>query len=116
MTARSKPGRGPGAAPVIVAALGGFLIVLAILGGQMRAGNDPAVKPAAASPAPRRIVERRVVVRRVIITDAPAAGSGPAASRGAAAAVPAAPSTVRSAPVQVVQAPPPPAAPVTRTS
>ena len=32
MTERSKAGRGPGAMPVIVTALGGFLIVLAILG------------------------------------------------------------------------------------
>jgi hypothetical protein len=97
--------------PVILAALAGFVVVLAILSLQMSVGRDPAVKSAAA-PAPRRILERRVVVRRVVITDAPASPRAPAR---ASAPAQASPSTPPPAPVQVVQAPPPPA-PVTRTS
>ena len=107
----SRDARGPGAMPVLLAALAAFVVVLAILGLQMRAGRDPAVKGTAA-PAPRRILERRVVVRRVVITDAPA--SAPAPARASAPAQ-ASPSPPPPAPVQVVQAPPPPA-PVTRTS
>jgi hypothetical protein len=111
MTERPQTARGPSATAVIVTALGSFLVVLAILALQMRAGKDPVVMPAAAPAPTRKIVHRRIVVRRVIVTDAPARTTDPA---------PSAPPPARSAPVQVVQAsPPPPApapAPVTRTS
>ena len=45
MTERSQAGHGPGALPVIVTALGGFLIVLVFLGVQMWIGKDPVLKP-----------------------------------------------------------------------
>jgi hypothetical protein len=120
---REKRSRGPGAMPVIVATLCGFLILLTILSDQMRTGRDPAIKPSATAERPRTILERRIIEKRVIITDAPApsAGSptlGASPVGGQVAASPPAPVT-RAAPVQaapVAPAPPPPPAPVTRTS
>jgi hypothetical protein len=115
MTERPQTARGPGPMPVIVTALAGFVVVLAILVAQMSAGKDPVVTPAAAPVPTRKIVHRRIVVRRVIVTDAPARTSGEATGPAPA---PASPPPAHSAPVQVVQAPPPPPppAPVTRTS
>lgn len=112
MTERSKAGHGPGATPVIVMALGGFVVLLAILSLQMWAGNDPVLKPRVAADAPRKVVKRRVVVRHVIVTDAPADTAGPAPTR-TPAPTPATPAPVSPAPVQPAPAP---AAPVTRSS
>lgn len=112
MTERSKAGHGPRALPVIVTALGSFLIVLVILGVQMRIGKDPVLKPAVAAEAPRKIVKRRVVVRRVIVTDAPADTAGPAARTSAP--TPAAPAPANPTPAPTPAPAPPP--PVTRSS
>jgi len=112
-----------GAMPVIVLALAAFLVLVTVLSLQMRAGRDPALRPAAAAQPPKRILKRKIVVRRVIITDAPAVAasvpsSGASVASAAVAPAPAAPVT-SAAPVQaapVAAAPPPAPAPVTRTS
>jgi hypothetical protein len=120
---REKRPRTPGAMPVIVATLCGFLVLLAFLSHQMQAGGDPALRPAATAERPRTILERRIIEKRVIITDAPAPSAGSpssgASSAGGHLAASAPAPVARAAPVQaapVAPAPPPPPAPVTRTS
>jgi hypothetical protein len=114
MTDRSEAQASPGTMPVLATAIGGFLMVLALLALQMRAGHDPAVRPSVAATPQRSILERRIVKTRVIITDAPKP------SRGEPASVPpaSAPVAIRAATVQAapVATPPPAPAPVTRTS
>lgn len=113
-----------------------FLAVLALLGYQLRNGDDPALRnvPAtrAARGGPRHVLVRRIVRDIVVVHVIPAqpqvvaggsaaAGSsaagpaGPAASSPASSS-PAAPAPVAAAPAPVAAAPAPAPAPVTRTS
>ena len=88
------------------ASLAAFLVVLALLAIQLRAGRDPALGEKGAKPAPRRVLVRRIVRRVVVIhVIAPAgAQSGPSTAPAISAPAP--------APVPVPVAP----APVTRSS
>ena len=69
-------------AGVMLASLGAFFALLAILAVQVRAGGDPALGPAkpAAEVAQRRVIVHRVVLRRVVVTEAGAAVECVAAS------------------------------------
>lgn len=102
MTERPTPriARRPGPWPVIAGSLALFLIMLAFLALQLRAGRDPALG-ASVAPAKRVLVrreEKQVVVTRVLRGDdgseAESASGGPpvAAAPAPAPAAPAAPS------------------------
>ena len=96
----------PGPAGLMLWSLSAFLLLLALLAVQVRAGGDPALGPAKpAAQAERRVIVHRVILRRVVVTErAPAQ----AASSGAAAP---APSTSAPAPAPPSAPAPPPAAP-----
>ena len=66
----------------MLASLGAFFALLAILAVQVRAGGDPALGPAkpAAEVAQRRVIVHRVVLRRVVVTRPAPRSSAPAAS------------------------------------
>jgi hypothetical protein len=114
---RARPG-GPGWTAVVAGSLALFLVLVLLLGVQMRAGRDPALgagKPAAqtaAGPARPMTVVHRIVTRRVVRTvhddDAPAA---PPPAPGPPVTTSAAP-----APAPAPAPPPPPAPVVTRSS
>ena len=101
--------------PVVTATFATFLILISLLGYQLRAGHDPALgaKTANAQVQPRRVLLRKVVRRKVIVTIKPAdqayasAGGSSGSSGSSVSASTSAPSA----------APPPPApAPVATSS
>lgn len=94
------------------ASLAAFLVVLALLAIQLRAGRDPALGDKGAKPAARRVLVRRIVRRVVVIHVIPPSSQAAAATpSGSGPAVPS------SAPVVSAPAPAPlPPAPVTRSS
>jgi uncharacterized membrane protein YgcG len=133
--------RTPQFATVAWLALATFLLIVAFLALQMRAGDDPALKAFAAQPVKhkRRVLVRRVVKRKVIVHLVPAqtdrgpslasggggggysggdstdpASASSAGSSSSSASAPAAPSAPP--PVAAAPAPAPPPAPVTRSS
>jgi hypothetical protein len=122
--ARARPKR-PSSGWVFTAALGGFLVVLALLAAQMRAGRDPAIgaQPAATAAAtaePRRVLVRRIVRTTVVTHVTPAVASPPPATGSSgvpatdgAAPAPAAPAPAAPAPAAAAPAPAPAPAPVT---
>ena len=112
----SDPRRRPGPAGLMLASLGAFFALLAILAVQVRAGGDPALGPAkpAAEVAQRRVIVHRVVLRRVVVTEAAPRSSAPAGNASAGTAAPSAPAP--SAPAPAPAAPAPAPAPVTTGS
>jgi len=106
-------GRRSGPAGVMLASLGAFFALLAILAVQVRAGGDPALGPAkpAAEVAQRRVIVHRVVLRRVVVTQTAPRSRAPA---GAAPSTPAPSAPAPSAPAPAPAAPAP--APVTTGS
>ena len=83
MTDRQAPRRPrrPGLLAVGGWSLAAFVVVLALLVVQMRAGRDPALgaRPAVVRSAPRRVLVRRVIVKRIVVDelrDAEDAGGG----------------------------------------
>jgi hypothetical protein len=118
MTERSARRRGPAGMPgVATAAFAGFLVLLAFLAFQMRAGRDPVLKPTVAAQQPQTVLHRRIIKTRVIVIDPqPRNGSAAAGSSGTSG-LPAAsaPAVVRT-PAQPAPVPSPPPAPITRTS
>jgi hypothetical protein len=102
------------------AAFGGaaavFLVTLAFLALEVRAGNDPAIgagQPQAAAPAPQPMVVRRIVERRIVRRHraTPASGEGAAAGGSAPAVRAGAPTPAAGAPAPAPAAPRPAPAP-----
>jgi hypothetical protein len=91
---RPAPARRPGPLPLAATALSAFLVLLALLAAQVRAGRDPALGAGKLEqrPAPRQIIVKRIVERRVVRrpggSPAPAAPT-PARAPAAQAAAPA---------------------------
>ena len=97
-----RRGRRAGAAAVVLGSLALFLVLLAALAGRVRAGEDPALGPAApvADVAQRRVIVRRVILRKVIVTEPaprPRAARGPPPSAPAVGRIPADPAPVAAA-------------------
>jgi len=98
--------RRPGPAGVMLASLGAFFALLAILAVQVRAGEDPALGPAKPA-AERRVIVHRVVLRRVVVTkpaprsSAPAASAPPVSAPAPSAPAPSAPAPAPAAPAPV---------------
>jgi hypothetical protein len=103
----ARPGR-PSPGWVFTAALGAFLIALALLAVQVRAGRDPAIgaRPEANPTAePRRILVRRVVRTTVVTHVTPGTAPPPTTSVATAPAAPAAPALAAPAPAAPAPAP-----------
>jgi hypothetical protein len=94
---RGKPKRRPSAAPVFLASMALFCLLLGLVA--YRAGSgSPADVAAASAPVPKR----KLVVRRVVTTVVPASGSAPSAEAGSAASPTAEAAPVETAPVEPV--------------
>ena len=72
--AKGKPKRRPSAAPVFVASLALFCLLLGLVAYRV-GGGSPADAAAAGAPAPKR----KLVIRRVVTTVVPSAGAGASA-------------------------------------
>jgi hypothetical protein len=117
MTEPRAPRR-PGLLAVGGCSLAAFVVVLALLGAQMRVGRDPALgarHAAVAAPVARRVLVRRVIVKRIVVDEVrdPEAGGASVPAR-TVALVPQRAAALAPAPVA---APAPAPAPlVTKTS
>jgi 2-oxoglutarate dehydrogenase E2 component (dihydrolipoamide succinyltransferase) len=102
------------ALPVILGAWAAFCVGFALLGLQLRAGNDPALgappAPAAARPEHKVVVRR--VIRKVVVDGPTTLAAAPSTATAPAAAAPAASAPAPAAPAPAPAAP----APVTTRS
>jgi hypothetical protein len=118
MTERRTPApRRPSLRAVAFASALAFVIVLALLVAQMRAGRDPVLgarATASVTPTPRRVLVRRVIVKRIVVDEIHDVDDGAASATRVVAVAPRTPAP--SAPAASPAPTPAPAPLVTKSS